>query len=123
MVYLLPWQQATRAEQARGTGAVSLESLQRRERERQKGSQPSHANHDLYTRLPATKVTQILIRDGESFEGAIKHFTRKVQQDGVLSEAKRRRHYEPPRVKRKRKAEARARKARKAMAKAAARGL
>ena len=68
-------------------------------------------------------MTQILIRDGESFEGAIKRFTRKVQQDGVLSEAKRRRHYEPPSVKRKRKAENRARKARKAMAKAAARGL
>lgn len=88
-----------------------------------KGSQPRYAHHKLRTRLPKTKVTQILIRDGESFEGAVKRFTRKVQQDGVLSEAKRRRHYEPPSVKRKRKAETRARKARKAMAKAAARGF
>jgi small subunit ribosomal protein S21 len=63
-----------------------------------------------------------VIRDGDSFEVALKRFTRRVQQDGVLSEAKRRQHYEPPSVKRKRKAEARARKARKAMAKAAARG-
>ncbi|MGZ3665208.1 MAG: 30S ribosomal protein S21 [Ktedonobacterales bacterium] len=64
----------------------------------------------------------MVIRDGDSFEVALKRFTRRVQQDGVLSEAKRRQHYEPPSVKRKRKAEARARKARKAMAKAAARG-
>jgi small subunit ribosomal protein S21 len=67
-------------------------------------------------------VSEIVIRDGDSFEVALKRFTRRVQQDGVLSEAKRRQHYEPPSVKRKRKAEARARKARKAMAKAAARG-
>jgi small subunit ribosomal protein S21 len=93
--------------------------LQRRE----KGRLSSYANLNPHVRLPATIVTQILIRDGESFEGAIKRFTRKVQQDGVLSEAKRRRHYEPPSVKRKRKAETRARKARKAMAKAALRGF
>ncbi|HEX8032539.1 MAG: 30S ribosomal protein S21 [Ktedonobacterales bacterium] len=67
-------------------------------------------------------MSEIVIRDGDSFEVALKRFTRRVQQDGVLSEAKRRQHYEPPSVKRKRKAEARARKARKAMAKAAARG-
>lgn len=73
-------------------------------------------------RLPTANVTEIQIRDGESFEVALKRFTRKVQQAGILSEAKRRQRYEPPSVKRKRKAEARARKARKALAKAAARG-
>lgn len=67
-------------------------------------------------------MTEVLIKEGESFDQALKKFTRKVQQDGLLSEAKRRQHYEPPSVKRKRKAEARARKARKALAKAAARG-
>ena len=67
-------------------------------------------------------VSQIIIRDGDSFEVALKKFTRRVQQEGLLSEAKRRQHYEPPSVKRKRKAEARARKARKARLKAAARG-
>ncbi|MGZ3673406.1 MAG: 30S ribosomal protein S21 [Ktedonobacterales bacterium] len=67
-------------------------------------------------------MSEIVIRDGDSFEVALKRFTRRVQQDGVLSEAKRRQQYEPPSVKRKRTAEARARKARKAMAKAAARG-
>jgi small subunit ribosomal protein S21 len=67
-------------------------------------------------------VTEVLIKEGESFDQALKKFTRKVQQDGLLSEAKRRQHYEPPSVKRKRKADARERKARKARAKAAAMG-
>ena len=67
-------------------------------------------------------MTQILIREGDSFEVALKKFGRNVQQAGILSEAKRRRHYEPPSVKRKRKADARRRKERKAAAKAAARG-
>jgi small subunit ribosomal protein S21 len=102
MVQLLLWPHAARAEQALCEDGIFVEPTLRKER---------------------NTVTQILIRDGESFEGAIKRFTRKVQQDGVLSEAKRRRHYEPPSVKRKRKAEARVRKVRKAMAKAAARGF
>jgi len=67
-------------------------------------------------------MTEIVIREHESFEGALKRFTRKVQQDGILSEAKRRQHYESPSMKRKRKAASRERKARKAAAKAAARG-
>jgi small subunit ribosomal protein S21 len=67
-------------------------------------------------------VTEVVIKEGESFDQALKKFTRKVQQDGLLSEAKRRQHYEPPSVKRKRKADARERKARKARAKAAAMG-
>ena len=67
-------------------------------------------------------MTEIVIRDGDSFEVALKRFSRKVQEAGILSEAKRRRHYEPPSVTRKRKADNRERKARKAQAKAAARG-
>jgi small subunit ribosomal protein S21 len=68
-------------------------------------------------------VSDIQIRDGDSFEGALKRFSRRVQQEGILSEAKRRRHYEPPSVKRKRKAEARLRRLKKVQARAAARGL
>jgi small subunit ribosomal protein S21 len=67
-------------------------------------------------------VSEVIIREGDNFESALKKFTRRVQQDGLLSEAKRRQHYEPPSVKRKRKADARERKARKARAKAAAMG-
>ena len=68
-------------------------------------------------------MSEIVIREGESFEQALKKFTRRVQQDGLLSEAKRRQHYEPPSMKRKRNADARVRKAHKARAKLAAQGL
>ena len=75
------------------------------------------------TTCETSRVSEVLIKEGDSFEAALKKFTRKVQQDGLLSEAKRRQHYEPPSVKRKRKADARERKARKARAKATAQGL
>ena len=67
-------------------------------------------------------VSEVIIREGDSFEVALKKFSRRVQQEGLLSEARRHQHYEPPSVKRKRKAEARERKARKARLKAAAKG-
>lgn len=77
---------------------------------------------DVAVDCATQSVSEITIREGDSFEVALKRFTRRVQQEGLLSEAKRRQHYEPPSVKRKRKAEARARKARKARLKAAAKG-
>jgi small subunit ribosomal protein S21 len=39
----------------------------------------------------------------ESFDSLLKRFNRKVQQDGILAELRRREHYEKPSVKRKRK--------------------
>jgi small subunit ribosomal protein S21 len=50
-------------------------------------------------------MSQIRVNPGDSFEIALKRFNRKVQQDGILSEARRRRHYETPQARRKRKAE------------------
>jgi small subunit ribosomal protein S21 len=58
-------------------------------------------------------MSEVKIGEHDSFEAALKRFNRKIQQDGVLAEARRRRHYEKPSAKRKRKAEARKRKARK----------
>ena len=55
-------------------------------------------------------VSEIKIGDNESFETALKRFNRKIQQDGILAEARRREHYEKPSVKRKRKEAARRRK-------------
>lgn len=46
----------------------------------------------------------IIIRDGESFEGALKKFKKQVEKAGILSEIRKREHYEKPSVKRKRKA-------------------
>lgn len=47
----------------------------------------------------------------ENFESLLKRFSKRVQQDGVLSELRRREHYEKPSVKRKRKEAAKKRKA------------
>jgi len=55
-------------------------------------------------------VTNIVGGQGESFESLLKRFSRKVQQDGILAEARRREHYEKPSVKRKRKEAAKKRK-------------
>ncbi len=55
-------------------------------------------------------VSKVIINDNESFELALKRFNRKIQQDGILAEARRRQHYEKPSVKRKRKEAARQRK-------------
>lgn len=58
-------------------------------------------------------MTQIIIDRDESFEGALKRFNKKVQQDRVLSEVRRRRFYEKPSVLRKKKRAAKRRKSRK----------
>jgi len=60
-------------------------------------------------------MSQIKVNPGDSFELALKRFNRKVQQDGILSEARRRRHYENPQARRKRKAEAQRRRRRRSI--------
>jgi small subunit ribosomal protein S21 len=48
-------------------------------------------------------VTEVMVGDNEPFEVALKRFNKKVQQDGVLAEARRREHFEKPSIKRKKK--------------------
>lgn len=48
--------------------------------------------------------TTVHVRDNESFEQALRRFKRKCEKAGVLSEIKKRQHYEKPSVKKKRKA-------------------
>ncbi|MCX6012220.1 MAG: 30S ribosomal protein S21 [Chloroflexi bacterium] len=48
-------------------------------------------------------MTEIIIHDGENFEGALKRFNKRVQMDGILSETRRRGFYEKPSIKRKKK--------------------
>ena len=57
-----------------------------------------------------TAVDRVVVGDNESFEAALKRFNKKVQQEGILAEARRREHYEKPSVKRKKKEAARRRK-------------
>lgn len=58
-------------------------------------------------------MSEVKIGDQENFEAALKRFNRKIQQDGILGEARRRMHFEAPSIQRKKKAAARLRKARK----------
>ncbi len=51
-----------------------------------------------------------LAQKNEGFESLLKRFNRSVQQSGVLSEMRRREHYEKPSIKRKRKGAAKRRK-------------
>ena len=43
------------------------------------------------------------VREEESFENALRRFKRKVEKSGILTELRKRQHYEKPSVKRKRK--------------------
>ena len=49
-------------------------------------------------------MSDVVAGENESFESLLKRFSKKVQQAGTLSEARRREHYEKPSDKRKRKA-------------------
>ena len=44
------------------------------------------------------------VREDESFENALRRFKRKVEKAGILTELRKRQHFEKPSVKRKRKA-------------------
>ena len=48
-------------------------------------------------------MAEVTAGQEESFDSLLKRFNRKVQQDGILAELRRREHYEKPSVKRKRK--------------------
>ncbi len=57
-------------------------------------------------------MSDVVAGENESFESLLKRFSKKVQQAGILSEARRREHFEKPSDKRKRKAAKRRRSAR-----------
>jgi small subunit ribosomal protein S21 len=48
-------------------------------------------------------LAEVTAGEEESFDSLLKRFNRKVQQDGILAELRRREHYEKPSIKRKRK--------------------
>ncbi len=49
-------------------------------------------------------VTKVIVEADESFESALKRFKKQCEKSGLLSEFKKRQHYEKPSVRRKRKA-------------------
>ena len=62
---------------------------------------PDESGHEsgVKTGMPLIKV-----REDESLENALKRFKRKCEKSGILTEIKKRQHYEKPSVKKKRKA-------------------
>jgi small subunit ribosomal protein S21 len=48
-------------------------------------------------------VTEVSVGEEENFESALRRFNKKVQQDGILAEFRRREYYEKPSIKRKKK--------------------
>ena len=61
-------------------------------------------------RKAGSRLAEVRVGENETFESALRRFNKKIQQSGILAEARRREHYEKPSVKRKRK-EAKKRKA------------
>ena len=51
-------------------------------------------------------MSEIRIKENESLESALKRFKRSCAKSGVLSELRKREHYESPSVKRRKKSEA-----------------
>ncbi len=60
-------------------------------------------------------MAKVVASENESFESLLKRFNKRVQQTGILSELRRREHYEKPSVRRKRKRAARRRSVARAM--------
>lgn len=48
-------------------------------------------------------MPEIRVREGESFESAVRRFKKQCEKAGILSEVRKREHYEKPSVKKKRK--------------------
>ena len=45
----------------------------------------------------------VRVRENESFENALKKFKKQCEKEGILSEIKKREHFEKPSIKRKKK--------------------
>ena len=51
-------------------------------------------------------MSEIKLKENESLDNALKRFKRQCAKSGVMSELRKREHYEKPSVKRKKKSEA-----------------
>jgi small subunit ribosomal protein S21 len=51
-------------------------------------------------------VSETRVRKNETIDAALRRFKRSIAKDGVLAEIRKRKHYEKPSVRRKKKSEA-----------------
>jgi len=49
-------------------------------------------------------MPNVRVKSSESFEGAVRRFKKQCEKEGILSEVRKRAHYEKPSAKKKRKA-------------------
>ncbi|MGD8370962.1 MAG: 30S ribosomal protein S21 [Deltaproteobacteria bacterium] len=49
-------------------------------------------------------MTNVRVKSSESFESALRRFKKECEKEGILSEVRKRAHYEKPSVKKKKKA-------------------
>jgi small subunit ribosomal protein S21 len=59
--------------------------------------------HEILVGGGEHRLAEVRVGENETFESALRRFNKKIQQSGILAEARRREHYEKPSVKRKRK--------------------
>ena len=52
------------------------------------------------------RMAEIRVKENETLDSALRRFKRQCQKSGILSELRKREHYEKPSVKRKKKSEA-----------------
>jgi small subunit ribosomal protein S21 len=64
---------------------------------------PRRGTHDSRPQEVISRLAEVRVGENETFESALRRFNKKIQQSGILAEARRREHYEKPSVKRKRK--------------------
>lgn len=64
-------------------------------------------------------MLEVKVAKGESIESALRRFKRECERDGILTEIKKREHYEKPSEKRKRLAQMREKRARRMKARMA----
>jgi small subunit ribosomal protein S21 len=62
------------------------------------------ANHEIKPKGGSPRMPLVHVKEDETFENALRRFKRKCEKSGILSELKKRQHYEKPSTKRKRKA-------------------
>ncbi len=61
---------------------------------------------ELSSRREGKYMSEIRVKDNESLDSALRRFKRQCAKSGVMSEIRKREHYEKPSVKRKKKSEA-----------------
>lgn len=48
-------------------------------------------------------MTRVIVKEGESFESALRRFKKQCEKSGIIAEIRKREHYEKPSIKRKKK--------------------